>query len=634
MRRRSTRFITTALATGAAALAPATAAQAGVFAGEPVAGPSADVQRLADLDMARDGTGALAFLAREGGATRVFVSRFVVGGFVGAERVDAGIPVDVSSAAVAATNGGRIVAVFSAGGVVYASLRPNGAEPWSAPVPLAGGDSPSVAMSLTGTAYASFTSNGDVYVARLDRKTNAWTVIPTAFDIDPPRTAGTGNGRSKMAISADGVGVVVWGELAADGRSHVYARKVFGTNPSSRPQDLTLNDLEGRPASWADLPDVDAEDDSSFAWVTFRQLISDANGAPRWRTVARRQRGTEFDPPVPVDSFGVPADEDTEAPRIDLNGRGVGIATLTGAGTNQPIAALLDNDTFGRGQRYGVNGTLPSAATASVADNSDALLAWVQSPGGEAPSVRLRPYDEMEPQPEVTISRPELGPVDPSRGLEVATDRAGSGIIAWVQSNPTLPGARTIVAGTYDKPPRAFAGYTATKYRDLARPKLAWAEAIDLWGPMTYRVFLNGAQITEVVDRTNWTPVQPIPDGVHKWQVQAIDRRGQVTRSRTRYLRVDTTPPELSVRLSGKRQAGQALKVTVRAADVLNPKASGLRRVRIQWGDGTTTTTKSFRGTYTHRYRRGSYTLRVSATDKAGAATVVTRSLRIARKKK
>ncbi len=631
MRRMSTRITLTTLTTAAVLAAGAPAASAGVFQGDLVAGPSADIQRLADLDMARDGTGALAFIANEGGEPRAFISRFVAGAFIGAERVDAGLP-GVSDVALAATNTGRVAVVFSAGGVIYGALRPDGGQPWTAPVPIASGTAPSVAMSLSGTAYASFTSNGDVYVVRLDRRSNAWTLIPTAFDVDQPRDAGTGNKRSRMAISADGVGVVVWGEDGADGRTHVYARKVFGTNPSTRPQDLTLNELEGRPAGSADLPDVEAEDDSSFAWVVFRQAIVDGNGAPRLRTVARRQRGTEFDPPVAVDSFGVPADEDTRGPGIALNGRGEGIATLSGAATNQPIAALLKNDAFARGQRYGTSNTFPAATAAAVADNSDGLLAWVQSPGAESPGVRLRPFDDFNPQPEVQLSRPELGAVDPSRGFEVAADRAGSGVVAWVQENAATPGVRAIVAGYLDRPPRAFAGYTATKYRKLSRPRLAWGQAVDLWGPITYRVLLNGTQVTELVDRTSWTPVQPIPDGVHRWQVQAVDRRGQVTSSRVRILRVDATPPRLTVRVSGVRKAGRGLKVSVSASDVQNPRASGLARVRIQWGDGTTTTTKKFKGTYTHRYARGSYTLRVSATDKAGAATVVTRSLRIAKR--
>lgn len=632
MRRMTTRILTTTLAAGAACAGVSAPAHAGLFAGDAIVGPSSDVERLADVDMARDGTGALAFLANEGGATRAFVSRFVSGAFIGAERVDAGVPAGVDGAAVAASNGGRVVVVFSAGGTVYASLRPNGGAAWTGPTAIGAGTLPAVAMSLSGTAYASFTNGGDVNAARLDRRSNAWSAVPGAFDVDQPRDAGTGAKRSKVSISADGVGIVVWGEDGADGRTHVYARKVFGTNPSTRPQDLTASDLDGRPAGGADLPDVDAQDDSSFAVAVFRQAVLEPNGVTRWRTVARRQRGTEFDPPVVIDSMGVPADEDTAAPRIDLNGRGEGIAALSGATTNQPIAATLQLARWAAGARYGTSNTFPAVTASAVADNSDGLLAWVQSPGAEAPSVRVRPFEKFAPQAEAVLSRPELGPVDPSRGFEVVADRAGSGLVAWVQSSPALPGARSIVAGYLDRPPRAFNGFTATRYRALSRPTLSWGEAVDLWGPVTYRVFLNGAQLTEVVDRTSWRPVQPIPDGVHRWQVQAVDRRGQVTSSRVRILRVDATPPQLTVRVSGERKAGRALKVSVRASDVQNPTASGFSRIRIQWGDGTTTTTKAFRGTFTRRYPRGAFTLRVSATDKAGGATVVTRSLRIARR--
>jgi hypothetical protein len=632
MRRLMIRTLTTTLAAGAAAVGLSAPAVAGVFTGEAVVGPSSDVERLSDLELAHDGTGALAFLANEGGATRVFVSRFVVGAFIGAERVDAGVPAAADGAAVAVSNGGRVVCVFSAGGTVYAALRPDGASAWSGPVAIGTGVLPAVAMSRTGTAYASFTSAGDVNVVRLDRRANAWAAVPGAFDVDQPRDAGTGAKRSRVAISADGVGIVIWGEDGADGRTHVYARKVFGTNPSTRPQDLTASDLDGRPAGSADLPEIDAQDDSSFAVAVFRQAVVEPNGVTRWRTVSRRQRGTEFDPPVVVDSMGVPGDEDTLAPRIDLNGRGEGFASLSGATTNQPIAATLRLAKWTAGQRYGTTNSSPAVTAAAVADNSDALLAWVQSPGGEAPSVRVRPFEKFAPLAESALSNPALGPVDPARGFEVAIDRAGSGVVAWIQSSPTLPGARSIVAGYLDRPPRAFNGFTATRYRGLARPTLAWGRAIDLWGPVTYRVFLDGAQITELVDRTSWRPVQPIPDGVHRWQVQATDRRGQVTSSRVRILRVDATPPQLTVRVSGERKAGRALKVSVRASDVQNPTASGLARVRIQWGDGTTLTTRAFRGTFTHRYRRGAFTLRVSATDKAGGATVVTWSLRIARR--
>ena len=45
------------------------------FAGTPVDGPSADIQALGDLDVARDGTGALAYVKRVAGIDHVFVSR-------------------------------------------------------------------------------------------------------------------------------------------------------------------------------------------------------------------------------------------------------------------------------------------------------------------------------------------------------------------------------------------------------------------------------------------------------------------------------------------------------------------------------------------------------------------------------
>ena len=87
-----------------------------------------------------------------------------------------------------------------------------------------------------------------------------------------------GSGRSRVAISADGVGVVTWGD--------VYARKMFGGGLSNAPQDLTPADFGGRVAGVSELPEIDAEDDSSYAWVVFRQTFADGGT----RILARRQR--------------------------------------------------------------------------------------------------------------------------------------------------------------------------------------------------------------------------------------------------------------------------------------------------------------------------------------------------------
>ena len=68
----------------------------------PIDGPSADIQSLGDLDVARDGTGALAYVKRVGGVDHVFVSRLVDGAFQPPEQVDAGLAGAGSQPVVAA----------------------------------------------------------------------------------------------------------------------------------------------------------------------------------------------------------------------------------------------------------------------------------------------------------------------------------------------------------------------------------------------------------------------------------------------------------------------------------------------------------------------------------------------------
>jgi hypothetical protein len=122
------------------------------------------------------------------------------------------------------------------------------------------------------------------------------------------------------------------------------------------------------------------------------------------------------------------------------------------------------------------------------------------------------------------------------------------------------------------------------------------------------------------------TPAR-VPDGKHLWRVLAIDRRGQSVRSPARLLRVDATPPLLSVRVGGKRKRGALVRVTSRARDVLNPEGSGVRVVRISFGDGSP---KLAARAAVHRYRHsGAFTVQVSATDKAGNVTVVKRRIRV-----
>ena len=598
------------------ALGAAPAAQAGFFAGDPIDGPSADIRALGDLDLARDGSGALAYVKRVEGVDRVVVARFAGGAFQPPEPLDGGLTGTSSQPVVGASDAGRLVVVFVNAGTVYGVVRPSGGG-WSAPTPLGGGLDPAVDLSINGTAFASFTAAGDVRVARLDRRNNGWTLLPEAADVDPAKAAGVGNGRSRVAISADGVGVVTWGE-----GGHVYARKMFGSGLSNAPQDLTPADFGGRVATASELPEIDAEDDSSYAWVVFRQTFADGGT----RILARRQRGTSFDAAVAVDEAG---GEPTSGPRIDLSGRGVAIATTSGTQTGQPMWAMTDRDLFGAGGRLFIPSVIVSAVVPAVVpaigENEDGLIGAVLGAAGEVPYVHVRTIEDRRLGPERTLSRAELGPVVPELGFDAAADRASGVVVAWIQGGPE---DRRLVAGYLDRPPGYFAGYASQRCCQGPLPRLSWQASLNVWGPVRYVVTVDGKPVGETADTRHALSV-PLAAGRHKWQVIAIDARGQSKRMRTRTLQVDALAPRLSV---GYKRKKRVVTLSLRARDLGGGhRASGVRSIVVAWGDrskGAGGSSASLRTS--HRYRGGgSYRLRITATDRAGNKRTSRKTLRI-----
>ena len=602
-------LVLAALLTGAWA-APA---GAGFFLGDPLDGPSADVRALGDLDLARDGTGALVHVRAVDGVDHVFVSRFENGAFQALERLDAALGGASSQPVVGASDGGRLAIAFVNAGTVYGAVRPSGGA-FTAPVPLGTGAAPAVDLSINGTAFASFTAGAaDVRIARLDRRTNAWTTLAQPLDVDPARVAGAGSGRSDVAISADGVGIVTWGEAG-----RVYARKVFNTGLSNAPQDLTPPSFADRVATTSDLPDVDTEDDSSYAWVVFRQVFADGGS----RILARRQRGTQFDAPVAVDT----ADEVARDPRIDLNGRGRGLATVAGTSTGQPIAALLDKrDVFGLGGRILTPAVEGSVAVPSISENDNALVAAVLDAPGVPAAVAVRPYVDGVPGPEIALSRPELGAVNPGLGFDAASDRGGGVVVAWVQGGPA---DRRIVTGFADRPPSNFVGYTAQRCCQGVTPALRWQQSFNLWGALRYEVLLDGAVIAQTATPGHQV-VAPLKGGTHTWQVRATDLRGQVNLSKPRMLRIDGRKPLLKVRYQ-RRKRVVSLSVGARDNAAASNLVSGMQDVVISWGDRTPGARGRARVRATHRYRRkGTYPLTITARDKAGNEVVSKRTVRV-----
>jgi len=629
---RSLVSLTLALACAGAAAGPAAAE---FFPGDPIDGPNAGLGVVGDVDVARDGSGAVAYTKRDGDADHVFVSRLVNGVFLGAERVDGGLPGAGSQPVVAASDGGRLLVAFVSGGTLFTAARGKASPAFSAPAALApNASNPSVDMSINGAAYVSYTAAGgsaaDVRVAGFARDTGTGTVIPAPLDIDPAHDAGDGNKRSDVVVSADGTGVVTWGEGGADGRTHVFARRVFGANLSRAPQDLTLDGIEGRRGLSADLPDIDVEDDSSYAWVAFRQSFEDG-GAVRSKIIARRLVGSQFEPPVVVDGVGFGGDN-AVAPAIELNGRGLGLIGSFASGSGTIFGSFLQDDAPAPAVPNGTSGGIAPMPRPAIAETGDAVLAWRQGPAASA-TVRARRYDPVPgkpapaPGPEVGLSKPELGPVDAEAGFEVASNRAGDVVVVFMQG---VGAERRLVSAVYDRAPGSFRGTTSERYRNAARPLLSWGAAFDLWGPVTYRIEVDGQPAGQTTDTRSVTSID-VPDGVHRWRVVATDRRGQTNAAPSRALRIDTAPPDLSFFVRGDRKAGALVRVETRAADILNPTGSGVKTVRIDFGDRSPVVNAR---AAVHRFRRGTFTVRVSATDGAGNATVLTRRVKIAKKGK
>ncbi|MGH2899115.1 MAG: hypothetical protein ACRDMZ_10615, partial [Solirubrobacteraceae bacterium] len=312
-------------------------------------------------------------------------------------------------------------------------------------------------------------------------------------------------------------------------------------------------------------------------------------------------------------------------PRIDLNGRGVGIGMTTGAVSGQPMWSITNRDLFGPGARLFIGSVAAPAVMPAVSDNNSGLMGAVLGGAGEPPYVRVRTVDDKDPAIEQVLSRPELGGVVPELGFDVAADRAGGVVVAWVQGDP---GDRRIVAGYLDRPPGFFSGYTSQRCCQTALPRLSWQPSFDLWGPVRYVVTIDGRPVGETSD-TSLQTTTPISGPTHKWQLVAVDARGQVRRSRTRRLRIDDVRPRLTVRYKRSKRV-VTLSLRARDPDLPGHRASGVRSLVVSWGDRT----KGARGTHSlrarHVYRgRATYPLQITVTDNAGNERSEQRSVRI-----
>lgn len=602
-------------------LLPAAGAHAAVFPGEVIDGPSPDIVSAGDVDIARDGTGAVAYVKRDGGVEHVFASLLVDGVFTAPQRLDASLPAAGGSPVVAASGLGRLAVAYVNGGQLYVAVKPAANQPFLAPQLIGGPASdPSIDMSVNGAAWLSFTSAGDVRVATMPRTATQFGGLPDVLDVNQPDLSGEGTGRSRVAVSADGAAVVVFGEAG-----RVIGRRVFVGRISTAPQDLTLPDLGGLAGGAADLPAIDIEDDSSFAWAVFRQRFADGHT----HAIARRLVGSAFEAPVAVDGQPVPGTLDVTGTEIALNGRGEGLVA-TGVGANA-FGAVLHDDVMNPAGLLNPGNGVGADPVAAFGEANEGYVAHRTGTSAADAGVLLSHFDVdlakrtiPGAEPAQAASNPALGPVDAAAGLDLAIDRLGDGAAVFVQDGAD---GRRLVAGIADRPPGGFEVYTTSRVRGLVRPTLSWAPATDLFGGVSYTVTLDDQPIATTRE-TRVSPSNPIPDGPHTIQVTATDRRGQAVRSKPRTVRVDSVAPRLTFTVGGARRRGGLVTVTARVSD---GTGAGVAAVSIDFGDRTVIPAAQA----SHRYgRAGTFTVRVVAQDKAGNSTTVKRQIRIAKKAK
>jgi hypothetical protein len=393
----------------------------------------------------------------------------------------------------------------------------------AAPAVIGGGGASGLAvdMGVNEVAYAIWSAAGDVRAARYQ---GGWTPLGAPLDIDPARPAGAGALRPRVAVSAEGNAVGVWGEDGGDGRTHVYSRRLTGTNLSTFPQDLTLAEFEGGAGGSADSPDIDIEDDGSFAWVAFRQDIGG-----RSRSIARRLVGSQYEPPAAID-----AGQTSSAPRLDFTGRGLG-ASIAQAGENAVFSSYLDVfDRFNPAVRIDT----PQSAAApgpvvAASERGDAYVAWrAGTPDGGGSIVVRRKDGARGFERPFTASTPDFGAPFPGH-LAIGSDRSGNTAVAMVQGGP---GASRLAVSVYDRPPTRPGVRSATVPRG-PRPQLRWMPGFERWGPQRFTLFVDGRK-AGTTRRDRMRVKRRLRNGRHRYWVTATDRRGQVTRSRTATFRV------------------------------------------------------------------------------------------------
>jgi hypothetical protein len=550
-------------------------------------GPSEDIVAFGGAAMAEDGTGGVVYLKRVEGVPHVFVSRYIHGRWLAPIRVDVGQQFAASSPRIGAADDGELVVIWATpyatvegkplSELLSATLSP-GSEAFGeativdANVGEAAGLSPDLAMTASGQAYlvyrvigrlstVSVQRAGDVAESvRIARFTGTrWARLGavnrnSGLSMRPPTAANA----PAVAIGPTGNGIVVWQEPeVGTGIARIWARRLFGSSVNYV-MPVTATSYNGAPINEdADAPAVGLSR-LGQAEVAYRQPAGRGSPLPGPRIFlnvlsdGEARSGAEFAGASIADN-NVPGGKNATVgrPAIDVDERLSMRLLYDSNGTPRVVEGsdlgLVGSVALGSpfvGSTLSPASEMPTAA--AVGPDGGGVAAWPSADRRGVPGVAVREDYPGGGVQTGLISGAGGGPIGE---LAVGRSGLGDGIVAF-QQGPV--GNAAIVGAEVSAVPLNFVVDVPKGWIRPAAAHLSWEPAESANGPVTYTVLLDGHPVPTPASASALT-ISPhyLSSGKHVVQVMATDRYGQATLSARSPLKIDGSPPRVTVGRAG-----------------------------------------------------------------------------------
>ena len=618
-------------------LLTAPAADAALAPASVIDGPSSAILDVDGAAMASDGSGGIVYRKLVGDQPHLFVARFLGGVWQAPIQVDGGQEFGASFPAIAAGNGGRLLVVWAEPWAVIdqathfqlmsSELLP-GAQTFGPAIqidPKDIGDGtatyPSLTMAPNGQAYVAYRVVTDsliggtitplrpgdelidVRVARYNGEGLAWTALG-AVNSHPELTMRhpSASNAPAIGVSITGHAVVTWQEpdASGDGTARIWARRIFGSRLGNV-LEVSPESVNGQPIqAEADAPAIAV---SKFGEAEVAYRLAGGSGSPYGTPrILLNNLPSETDPAGAAfkGALVVGGGATVGPPSVSIDERGDFQLSYTSAGVTQ---SLSGDDFSGLRSPLPLGPASSEGVPSTINPAGGSVSAWATVGAGGLPVVAAREGFANGAWQQAQLSAPISGPLSTP---VLGGSGQGDALIAFRQGPPDRP---QVMAAVAKSPPGAFLAYGPVGWVTAGAATIQWNQPAEAFGNTTYALLVDGHVRASRLSKLS-IRVSPggLGDGVHHIQVLATDSLGQQTMTPDAELKIDSTPPQVSV----KRRPHH--RVLVRVVDRASGVAAG--KTSIEFGDGSRASHKtSARHTYAHA---GKYTITVHSRDKVG----------------